>query len=126
MNMVLLAGTNVSCYSGYSRTFHVPPAWKDKRIILHIGAVEDEAWVYVNGKLAGDHLEKDHPRVCWETPFEFDLSDVLKSEGENTLVIRVNDTHGGGGIWKSVYLRTDVPRRPKEGPGLTEVKANPR
>jgi hypothetical protein len=111
-------------YGWYARTFRIPPAWKGKAVILHLDAVDDEAWVYVNGKLAGSHLLKDIPQqVCWEQPFEFDITEFIRPAVDNTVVVRVNDTKLDGGIWKSVWLRADKPGRPKEGPGLVEVKA---
>ncbi len=114
---------NYDGYGWYARTFRIPPVWKGKAVIIHLDAVDDEAWVYVNGKLIGGHLLKDIPQqVCWEQPFEFDITEFIRPAGENTVVVRVNDTKLDGGIWKSVWLRADKAGRPKEGPGLVEVK----
>lgn len=106
----------------YARSFTMPPKWKGRKVVLHIGACDDEAWGYVNGAFVGDHKEKDHPQVCWEEAFEFDITKAVKWTSPNLLVIRVNDTHLGGGIWKSVYLRADEPDRPAPGPGDVEIK----
>ena len=39
----------------YTRTFKVPAAWKNRRVMLNFGAVDWETNVYVNGTLAGSH-----------------------------------------------------------------------
>lgn len=67
----------------YSRKFRVPKSWQEKRIILHFGAVDYRAWVWVNGSFACFH-EGGH------TPFKADITDLLVA-GENKLVVRVED-----------------------------------
>jgi hypothetical protein len=107
----------------YARTFEVPPAWRGQKVLLHVGAVDDEAEAWVNGEFVGDHLDREQPGTAWDQPFEFDLTPRLQWEGSNELVLRVNDTHLGGGIWKSVYLRVEAPGRTAPGPGDVEIKA---
>lgn len=70
-------------YVWYKRTFTIPEAMKDKRIILHFGAVDYRTMVYVNGQLVGIH-EGGH------TSFSFDITDHLNGDVE-TLVLRVED-----------------------------------
>lgn len=54
--------------------------------ILHFGAVNYDAKVYVNGKLAGTH-------VGGYTPFNFDVTDLLV-DGNNFVVVKVdNERH---------------------------------
>lgn len=67
----------------YKRTFTVDPAWNGKRIILHFGAVDYRAWVYVNGQFVGTH-EGGH------TPFSFDVTEAL-TWGEECITVRVED-----------------------------------
>ncbi len=67
----------------YRRTFVVPDAWKDQRVLLHFGAVDYRAIVWVNGRLAGSH-EGGH------TPFYFDITPLLQG-GANTLTVRAED-----------------------------------
>src|SRR5581483_4356226 len=67
----------------YRRTFQVPTAWRGRRVLLHFGAVDYRASVWVNGLSAGEH-EGGH------TPFRFDITDLLRS-GLNTLTVRVED-----------------------------------
>jgi beta-galactosidase/beta-glucuronidase len=68
----------------YRREFTVPQAWAGKRILLHFGAVDYRAWVWVNGSFAVYH-EGGH------TPFSADISAFLNPNGANTMVVRVED-----------------------------------
>jgi hypothetical protein len=101
----------------YRRLFRVPPAWKDRRLLLHFGAVDWEASVFVNGKSAGIH------RGGYD-PFETDVTDWLNPSGENELIVNVFDPTDAGnqprgkqvlkpegiyytpstGIWQTVWI----------------------
>jgi beta-galactosidase/beta-glucuronidase len=67
----------------YRRTFDVPETDPSGRLLLHFGAVDYEAKVWVNGRLVAMH-EGGH------TPFTADITDVL-AEGENTVVVKATD-----------------------------------
>ncbi|MGE5482659.1 MAG: sugar-binding domain-containing protein, partial [Bacteroidota bacterium] len=56
----------------YRRRVEIPrePAWQGKRILLHLGAVDYAATVWVNGQLVAQH-EGGH------TPFTADITDAL-------------------------------------------------
>ncbi|HZI75869.1 MAG TPA: hypothetical protein VFD73_17955, partial [Gemmatimonadales bacterium] len=96
-----------------------PPA-RPTTYILHFGAVDYFATVWLNGRQIGEH-EGGY------LPFELDVTDALRDSGPNELVVRVIDPgndadflpeftfaeipHGKqswygpiGGIWQSVYL----------------------
>jgi len=101
----------------YRRTFEVPAAWRDRRILLHFGAVDWEATVFLNGKELGVH------RGGYDG-FSFDVTGALKKDGANELVVAAWDpTVLGGyprgkqvdnptgiwytpcsGIWQTVWL----------------------
>ncbi|RNA67653.1 glycoside hydrolase family 2 protein [Alteribacter keqinensis] len=66
----------------YSRTFDVPDKWAGKGIILHFGAVDYQASVWVNGQLVASH-EGGH------VPFKADITDVIQER--NQLTVRVED-----------------------------------
>lgn len=99
----------------YKKLFELPPDFGKERILLHFGAVDQIAEVYVNrifvGKHEGGYL-----------PFSFDITDSIK-EGENLLEVKAVDTlshdypygkqkkkRGGmwytpiSGIWQTVWL----------------------
>lgn len=65
----------------YKRTVNIKD--KEKRIILHIGACDYFATVYINGHKAGEHLGG-------YTSFSFDITDLVNI-GENTVIINAED-----------------------------------
>ena len=67
----------------YRRSFEVPPDWRGKRVLLHFGAVDYAARVWVNGHLVASH-EGGH------TPFSADITEALR-EGEQVVVVRAED-----------------------------------
>ncbi len=70
-------------YVWYKRTFQTPAGWAGKRVLLHFGAVDYKASVWVNGQMAGEH-------EGGSTPFRFDVTPYLKS-GANTVTVRAED-----------------------------------
>ena len=96
----------------YRRTFVIPSKWSGKRVILHFGAVDWEATVFVNGKRVGQH------RGGYD-PFDFDITDALMKEGEQELLVGVFDpTDGGGSRTVSNYTNRKeffIPRQPGYG-----------
>ena len=69
----------------YEREFTLPCGWKGQRILLHFGAVDWHAAVYVDGKLAGEHKGG-------YTPFSFDITDLLAKGRRHTVKLKVIDT----------------------------------
>lgn len=67
----------------YRRDLTLPEAFQNKRILLHFGAVDYEASVWVNGVLVAKH-EGGH------TPFHTDITDALQA-GTNKLVVKAVD-----------------------------------
>ena len=61
---------------------HIYNPHKDGRYLLRFHAVDYLADVWVNGKHAGVHEGS-------ETPFDIDVTDLLKGDGKNLLVVRV-------------------------------------
>ena len=94
----------------YSRTFNQPGQgqWKGKQTYLVFCASDFNTTVWINGKEAGSHSGG-------YVPFSFNISSLL-NEGENTLVVRVEDEElksrpsgkqyygNAKGIWQTVYL----------------------
>jgi hypothetical protein len=101
----------------YRRTFSVPKSWSGRRVLLNFGAVDWEAVVWVNGRELGTH------RGGYDA-FSFDVTDALKPDGDQELVVRVFDPTDAGtqprgkqvrnpggiyytpttGIWRTVWL----------------------
>ncbi|MDH7482361.1 MAG: glycoside hydrolase family 2 TIM barrel-domain containing protein [Armatimonadota bacterium] len=68
----------------YRRHFKVDKALQGRRLLLHFGAVDYEARVWVNGH------EVAHHRGGY-TPFSADVTDVVDMNGENELVVYAVD-----------------------------------
>lgn len=67
----------------YHRTFILPDDWVGQQIVLHFGAVDYRASVYVNGEWATFHEGGN-------TPFQANITHLLV-DGDNDLVLRVED-----------------------------------
>ena len=93
-------------YGWYRVTFTPPANWPDKGVRFLFGSVDEQAWVYVNGKQVGEHSEKSENKKytdLWEAPFVVDVpKDVLKKGEPNTLYVRVYNQAAAGGMWRSV------------------------
>ena len=114
----------------YQREFTVPSNWKNNRVLLHFGAVDWKADVWVNDIKVGQH-------TGGYAPFSFDVTPALKS-GTNKLVVKVwdgtdqgyqprgkqvNNPHGiwytpVSGIWQTVWLEP-VPEKYIENVKIT-------
>lgn len=101
----------------YRRTFDVPDDWNGRRVLLHFGAVDWQANVYVNGRHLGEH------RGGYDG-FSFEVTDALVAEGPQELVVGVFDPTDAGtqqvgkqvrepkgiwytpttGIWQTVWI----------------------
>jgi hypothetical protein len=101
----------------YRRTFDVKKGWADKRLLLHFGAVNWEATVWVNGKKFDTH------RGGYDG-FSFDITDALKKDSPQEIVVSVWNPIDSGtqprgkqvrkpggifytastGIWQTVWL----------------------
>ena len=77
-----------------------------KHKYLFIGASDEDSWVYLNGNLVFDHSFETTgliPYEIWLTSYSVDLSDVELTE-RDTLIVRVQNTDGMGGLWKPVQF----------------------
>ncbi|MDR0298578.1 MAG: glycoside hydrolase family 2 [Streptococcaceae bacterium] len=128
----------------YFRTFSVDYS-KSERVILHFGAVDYEADIFINGQHVLNH-KGGH------TSFEVDVTNHLKTKGEQTLSVRAKDRHdnesqprgkqsweeesdgiwysNSTGIWQTVWLEVvnrtylkSVKFTPKIDTGLVEIEA---
>jgi beta-galactosidase/beta-glucuronidase len=104
----------------YRRTFSAAAA-EDQRVLLHFGAVDYRAQVWVNGQLVATHEGGN-------TPFSADITSAMRrsNDGEHVLVVRAEDDphdltqprgkqdwqlephriwyHRTTGIWQPVWL----------------------
>ena len=102
----------------YRKNIVIPSEWSGRRVLLHFGAVDYKATVFVNGKKVGTHKGG-------YTPFSFDITDFL-GERDNFITVcavdhlreenqpsgkqsRTLHSHGcyytrTTGIWQTVWL----------------------
>lgn len=101
----------------YKSEFDIPDDWSGDDVLLHFGAVDWKADVWVNGVKVGSH-------TGGYVPFEFNITPALNRDGKNVLVVRVWDPTDKGfqprgkqvvkpggiwytpvtGIWQTVWL----------------------
>ncbi len=101
----------------YKKKFTLPKDFCGKRVLLHFGAVDQVAEVFINGEKVGAHKDG-------YLPFEFDITTFVKIDKENEIIVQVTDdtndhtypygkqkiNRGGmwytpvSGIWQSVWL----------------------
>jgi glycosyl hydrolase family 2 len=101
----------------YHRTFEVPATWKNKHTLLHFGAVDWQATVWVNGNEVGKH-------GGGYDGFTFEITAALKASRAQDIVVCVWDPSDNGpqprgkqvsnphsiwytsttGIWQTVWL----------------------
>lgn len=85
----------------YRLRFKMPPKTECKAVEIHFDAVDESAWVWLNGKYVGQH---DVGPSGWNLPFDLDITQEIKWDAENVLAVRVEDTLAAGGIWKPVTV----------------------
>jgi|GEM_PF-746610 len=102
-------------YGWYRTTFVMPKEWQGERLALEFGAVDEQAWVYVNGVPVGEHTAKSTGKevgVLWEEPFTIEVKpEQLRYGAENTLVVRVHNSTAAGGIHKPVVGHAPHPEK---------------
>ncbi|WP_326946848.1 glycoside hydrolase family 2 [Amycolatopsis sp. NBC_01307] len=125
----------------YRRLVEIPDGWRGDRVLLHFGAVDQKAQVWVNNQLVATH-EGGY------TAFSADITDVLRPTGPQELTVRAEDrtdiepfpvgkqrnAPGGicytasSGIWQTVWLEpvpTARVERLELTPDLTGVTVFP-
>lgn len=88
----------------YRTTCHIAEKSSDK-VILYLGAVDENCKVWVNGQFCGE-LQFDALKDpdSWKKPFEVDISDHVRFNGDNVIAVKLTNKAGFGGVWKPCYL----------------------
>lgn len=98
----------------YRREISVPAEWKGKRVFVVVGAADHDTTAFLDGEDLGKH-------VGGYTPFEYELTELVKWGEKQTLEFKIWDpssaqAHAGHylygkqgygnarGIWQTVYL----------------------
>jgi beta-galactosidase/beta-glucuronidase len=116
----------------YERSFTIPSGWRGRDILLHFGAVDWQADVWVNDIRVGTH-------TGGYTAFYFNITPYLNSRGTQKVVVRVwdpidksfqprgkqvSEPHGiwytaVTGIWQTVWIE------PVDRNHITRIKTTP-
>jgi hypothetical protein len=95
-------------YGWYRKHFTVPAEWSGKRVYLEFEAAFQDAQVYVNGQLIGEHLGG-------YTGFSYDITSAIVA-GDNVVAVRLNNNWNAqlaprngdhtfsGGLYRDVNL----------------------
>ncbi len=119
----------------YVRRFRVDPAWAQRRVFIQFDGANRVATVYLNGQKIGTH-------AGGFARFRFDLTAALKFDGENLLVVEVDNAADGlapvsadftffGGLYRGVHLfavdplHIDVMDHAADGVFVTPGKVTP-
>ena len=88
----------------YRRTFDSPGPWRGQEVSIHFEGVYRNAEVWLNGRRLGTH-------AYGYTPFRFRITDDLRFDGVNELLVRVANEpqpnsrwYSGSGIYRPVWL----------------------
>jgi sialate O-acetylesterase len=120
-------GSNVPALASFDgvawfrRSFEVPAAAVGKETVVHLGAIDDDDTVWLNGKQIGA-TEGFMKHRSYAVP-----AGLLKA-GRNTLAVRVLDHNGGGGLTGPADVMRvtvkDQPPIPLTGPWRYKVAAD--
>ncbi len=113
----------------YQRNLQIPSDWQNKNILLHFGAVDYEASIYINGKFVMKHFGSS-------SSFTADITKFAKPGETVNLVVGVKDDLRGGlqpggkqssnyysrgcdytrttGIWQTVWMEPVAPEALKD------------
>jgi hypothetical protein len=88
--------------SGWYRIHFTAANRPGKRTVLHFAGVDEEAVVFIDGNLAGKHLQGP---TGWNKPFSFDITGFLKDVPARCLLaVQATNTAAAGGIWRPVFI----------------------
>jgi beta-galactosidase/beta-glucuronidase/GNAT superfamily N-acetyltransferase len=75
----------------YRRAFRLPPTWIGRRVLLRFEAVSYRARVWLDGEWLGENRDGF-------LPFEFDIRERVRWDGENVLAVSVDNSHHAGDV----------------------------
>ena len=93
-------------HAWYRLKITIPEKFRNRRTVLHLGAVDESCTLWINSQLAGNfrYNAAENPD-SWEKPLDFDITKFIPQNGEITIVLKVTNEIGGGGLWKPSSLR---------------------
>ncbi len=103
---------DVEGFGWYRTTFDLPGEQADHPVELHFGAVDEQAWVYLNGEQVGEHSLDSEFTVgeeitvgdLWNRPFTIEVAPEHLNAGSNVLAVRIHNSKGAAGIHQPVRV----------------------
>ncbi|MBR6406244.1 MAG: DUF4982 domain-containing protein [Lachnospiraceae bacterium] len=93
----------------YRKEFTVDPVNEGRKLFLHFDGAYQDSTVYLNGTELGNHF-------YGYTPFEYEITDYVKYDAPNRLVVRVDNSdqpntrwYSGSGIDRDVWIDSVSP-----------------
>lgn len=103
----------------FKKEFDVNTLSPNDHIVLHLGPIDDIDSTYLNGKLIGTARVYNQDRV-------YNIPNDILTKGKNTIVIKVIDGGGGGGLTgqaDQVYMEVEGAKIPLAGQWLYKPSA---
>ncbi len=98
----------------FKYTISLPEEVKGKPAAIHLGAIDDDDTTWINGIQIGETKGYSTKRV-------YDISKDVLTGGTNTIIVKVTDYSGGGGIYSGaehIYLEAGGKKYPLAGEWL--------
>ncbi|MDH6306925.1 sialate O-acetylesterase [Parabacteroides sp. PF5-5] len=95
----------------FRTTLELPESAAGKAGVINLGPVDDEDMTYINGSFLGE-------TQTYNTPRNYAIKSGILKSGINTIVVRVKDNTGGGGMFgrpEEVYLEVGGTTYPLAG-----------
>lgn len=95
-----------SGFGWYRKQIDVPEELQAPHLYVYFGAVDEDAWVYIDGRQVIDSAELTGltPDDLWHTPFSREVADHINPGRKHVLTVRFIDRAGMAGIWRPVFL----------------------
>lgn len=104
-------------WAWYRLTVEIPARWQGRPVFLSFEGVDDCYELYINGELAGKGGDVATRKDTFNEKRSWDISRWVKPGEPATIVVRVHDWYGAGGIFRPVTLGTTG-----FGPGVSLLK----
>jgi hypothetical protein len=96
-------------YGWYATEIVFPRNWAGRDVDFLFTAIDEQAWVYLNGTKIGEHSIKSEGvgvEVLWNEPFIIRANaGIIKYGAKNLIIVKTHASKGSHGIWKPVKMR---------------------
>ena len=89
---------NYDGFFWYRLEFELPAAYAKFPAELSFGSVDDESWIWLNGRLLGEVSERTNPKDYWKVARSYALAPDWLKAGRNTIAVLCRDLRNKGGI----------------------------